>query len=507
MNAGIQRLGLVAAVVAVLVGAASLIPPGQPAAETPARRTRVPLDRATLVCPDSNYVKGSTATDVAAVAAPSDLTSEVGLGSAPGGSTSHLDLGTVGTDQTLATGDKRERVVGYAVRRTKLPPVVVSARGAVAPGVVASQFTRSDSGTLRGLAESPCTSPSSEFWYVGSGSELGRHGRVYLTNIDQTTARVDLQLYDEKGQIDNDGARGLTIPPDEQVVVELDKLAPTSKRLAVAVLSKRGRVVSALRDDALQGETPVGVDWIPSAVPPSKDLLVPGLAPGSGRRVLSIVAPGDSTAAVDLSILGAHGSFQPARQGRLEVKPGAVLQVPLESVTQKQAAAIRVTSDVPVTASLRNELGPADGTRDVAYSSATRALTGPAVVPVTMAGTKRSASLLLSTPARRAVRASAEMIGTDGRPYDSTKVVVRPGSTVEVKLTAPKKVTRYVLVVRSDDGGPIYGTRLQVETAEDGPMVSAWPLATGLATAVRPVSRSDPGAGVGPDQSGGSVFD
>ena len=510
MNRALLRLGLVAAAVAILVGVAALVPPGQLSAGAPLRPTRVPLDQTTLACPESRYAAGTSATatttDVGAIAAPSGET--VGTVT-PKGSRRlppRLDIAALGTAAPLSSVDRRERLASFGVRKTKVPPIVVSAKGAVAPGVTAGQLTRSGTGTMRGLAESSCAVPGSEFWFVGAGSELGRHGRVYLTNIDDATARVDLQLYDEKGPIEDEGARGLTVPAHDQVVVELDKLAPTSKRLAVAVNSRRGRVVAALRDDALQGETPVGVDWIPSAAPPAKELLVPGVASGAGGRVLSIVAPGDATASVDLSILAPHGSFQPAKLGRLEVKPGAVAQVPLDQVTQKQAAAVRVSSDVPVTASVRNELGPSDGVRDVAYSAAARSLSGPAVVPVTLAGTGRSATLLLSTPARRAVRASAAMFAADGRPLESTKVVVKPGSTVEVKLAPPKGESRYVLVVRSDDGGPLYGTRLQVESPDDGPMVSSWPLVSGVTTAVRPLSRPDLGAGIGVEDAPGNPF-
>ncbi|HZC27565.1 MAG TPA: DUF5719 family protein, partial [Actinopolymorphaceae bacterium] len=222
--------------------------------------------------------------------------------------------------------------------------------------------------------------------------------------------------------------------------------------------------------------------------------------------VLTLVAPGVSTASVDLSVLAPHGSFQPVGLGHLEVKPGTVTQVRLDSATRKQGAAIHLSSDAPVTASVRSDLGSGSGDHDVAYSSASRSLAGPAVVPVTSSGPGQSATLLLSTPSQRAVRVTAELAGTDGHPLGSTKVVVKPGSTVAVTLTPPKGTKQYVLVVRSDGGGPLYGTRLQVESHADGPMVSSWPLASANLTAVRPVSRSDLGAGIGVEETKDSLF-
>jgi Family of unknown function (DUF5719) len=351
-----------------------------------------------------------------------------------------------------------------------------------------------------------CQSSGSEFWFVGAGSQLGRHGRLYLTNTDSAVARVDLRLFDEKGPVESEGTRGLAVAPHEQVVVELDKLAPTSKRLAVAVATKRGRVVAALRDDAVDGETPIGIDWIPAATRPAKDILVPGVAPGAGRRVLTVVAPEDATAGVDLTLLAPGGTFRPVDLSHLEIKPGSVHEVRLDSATNKQAAAVRLTSDVPVTASVRTEMGSADGVRDIAYTSAIRSLSGPAVVPVTSAGPGQTATLLLSTPSRRAVHASATLVGSDGRQLGSTKVVVKPGSTVALELKPPKGQRQYTVVVRSDDGGPLYGARLHVETAESGPMVSAWPLTSAVVTSIRPVSRSDHGAGIGVEEPSGGLF-
>ncbi|WP_020576897.1 DUF5719 family protein [Actinopolymorpha alba] len=509
MNNPLIRIGVIAGILLVLVGGTALATPSLTNPRKASEPTRRPLDRAALVCPESSYTPDQTTTDVGAVAAPAGTDVE-GADGADGSQTqsrARLDLAPlVGTGKPFATVDRRERLAAYAVRASKVPPVLVSAQGAVAPGATAGQITRTGEGSLRGLSETPCVTPGSEFWFVGAGSELGRHGRLYLSNADEAVAQVDLRLYDEKGPITTDGTRGIAIAARSQRVVELDKLAPTSKRLAVAVVAQRGRVSAALRDDAVSGDTPIGVDWIPSAVPPAKELLVPGIASGSGERVLTLVAPGDSTAVVDLSILAAQGSFQPVDLGHLEIEPGTVAQVRLHTATQKQAAAVRIISDAPVTASLRNEFGPADGPRDVAYAAATRSLSGPAVVPVTVAGDKKSASLLMSTPSERPVNATVVMLGDDGRQVGSTKVTVKGGSTVETKLTAPKDVKRYTLVVTSEGGGPVYATRLQVENASDGPMVSSWPLSSAATTAVRPIAHPDLAAGIGVEESGDGVF-
>jgi hypothetical protein len=497
------RFCAVVAVAGVLVGVASVVPSRVPAAGRPP--TRVALERATLVCPESSFARGVSSTDVGAISA---LT-ESDIPGRPSGRrvAPKLDIAPLGETETLASGDRRQQAVSYSIRAPEVPPLVVAARGDLAPGVTAGQLTRTDEGPLRGLAEVLCVPPASEFWFVGAGSEVGRHGRVYLTNADEGTAHVDLLLFDEKGPVAAETGRGLAIKGGSQMVVELDRLAPTSKRLAVAVRTRQGRVTAALRDDAVKGETPLGVDWIPAAVAPARDVLVPGIAPGSGERILSIVAPGDSTANVEVTILSPQGSFRPADVERVEVKPGTVAQVRLDDVTQKQPAAVRLTSDVPVTASVRSVFGASDGPRDVVHVGATRAVAGAAVVPLTLGGSRRSATVLLSTTSQRSVDATTTLYALDGRPLDKTETTVRPGSTVAVKLTAPARGKHYVITVRADSGGPLYGARLLVEDAPDGPMASAWPLFSGATTAVRPVARPDPTAGIGSEEPRDAIFD
>ncbi|MFD2082066.1 hypothetical protein SAMN05421678_101391 [Actinopolymorpha cephalotaxi] len=498
------RLGAVVVAAAVLVGGATLATPALTSADQPAqaagRPTRVPLDRATLVCPESRYVRSESATDVTAVAAPGRI-------DAPGVSAAaarraadtpgELAVLPLGSTTPLTSVDQRERLAAYEVRKKDTPPLLVSAQGAVAPGAAAGQLTRAGSGPLRGLAEAPCTRPGTQFWFVGTGSALGQHGRLYLTNSDEGSAQVDLRLYDEKGPVDADAARGLTVAPGKQTVVELDKLAPTSKRLAVAVVAQRGRVAAALRNDAQNADTAMGVDWIPSGTSPAKQVVVPGIAPGDGERVLSVVAPADSTASVNLSVLGPDGTFRPSGLGDLEVKPGTVAEIPLQEALRKQAGAVRVESDVPVTASVRSVFGSGSNPHDVAYSAASTPLSGPAVVPSTDTGEGRSASLLLSSPSQQAVNASVRLYSDDGRDVGSTKVTVRPGSTVETKLEPKEDVSRYTVVVTPDSGGPLYGSRLRVEDDPDGPMASSWTLTSAESTVVRPSARSDIGAGIG----------
>jgi hypothetical protein len=486
------RVGAVLGGFGLLVGIATLFPASGDSGKAAAQSVRVPVDQSTLACPESAFVKGSTSTEVAAVAAPSKL-DDVAAGEASKGG--ELTIGELAGGKPLAKASRREQQATATVRKSGSQPLVAEGAQGLAPGATAGQITRTTSGPSRGLSEAACTSPGSEFWFVGSGSAVGRHGRLYLSNADDTAAQLDVLLYDEKGLIKDDATRSLEIGAHKQRVVKLDSYAPTSQRLAVQVKASRGRVVAAMRDDMVDGSTgtPLGIDWIPSASAPGTQLVVPGLAPGSGGRMLTIVAPGDTSAVVDLAVMGKDNTFTPAKLGRLEVPAGTVKQVSLESATSRIASGLRISSDVPVTASVRSDLGAKAGPRDFVHTAAVAPLAGPAVVPTTLNNSKTKASLLLSALGRTPVNAEITLLAPDGRQQPPVKVTVPAGGTLEAKLPGIKGASRYTVVVTPEEPGKLVGTRLQVESTEDGPLVSSWQLSTGRTTTVRPVASPDPG--------------
>lgn len=488
------RVGAVLGGFALLVGLATLFPASGDDSRTVAKSVRVPIDQAILACPESAFVKGTTSTEVTAVAAPAKL-DDIAAGEAKGG---ELAIDELAGGKPVVQVKRREQQATTSVRKPGQQPLVALGTRALAPGASAGQLTRTTSGPVRGLSEAACTNPGSEFWFVGAGSAVGRHGRLYLSNADDTAAQVDVILYDEKGVINDDSTRSLEIAPHKQRVVKLDSYAPTSKQLAVKVKAARGRVVAAMRDDMVDGSSgqPLGIDWIPAASAPSEQLVIPGLAPGSGARVLTLVAPGDTSAVVDLSVMGKGSTFIPSKLGRLEVPAGTVKQVAMESATGGDASALRISSDVPVTASVRSDVGARDGRRDFVHTAAVAPLTGAAVVPSTMNGSKVKSSLLLSALGRSTVEAEIALLTPDGRQEQPIKVSIPAGGTIEAKLPGVKGSSRYTIVVTPAEPGKLVGTRLQVESAEDGPLVSSWQLVTGRTSTVRPIATPDPGVGL-----------
>lgn len=502
-------LRIAAAVVFVggVVGAGTALPRSGSNAEPPRARSAPALD-ATMVCPESRN-DDATETDVAAVALPRDLTgvaarareqdpdsatpSGLALGELTDDPAEDADSGTDSGDARRGRTDQRGVVATSAIDAEDVPPLVANASGALAPGATTGQLARTSTGDLRGLAETPCVRPGSEFWFVGAGSQVGRHGRLYLTNAEQVEARVNVSLYDETGALSTESVRNVALAPDSQQILELDEFAPTSEQVAVHVDVVQGRAAAALRDDLATDGVPLGVDWIPPAASPDTEVVVPAVAPGEGRRELHLLAPGDLTASVDLSLMGAGGTFQPMQQGALDVEPGAVTEVDLTEVAAGEAVAVKLSSDEPVVASVRNEFGPADGRHDIAYSAGASPLTGPAVIPHTPVGDDITASLLLSSAGTEPGRATVTVLNSGGEEVDSQEVTINAGGTVAHELELPDVLPTYTIMVTPEDGSTVYGSRLLMETLDE-PLASMWPLETAPTTITQPAVSVDPRA-------------
>lgn len=491
----------------VLIGGGSLLPDAgagtwlfqsavSEADSTSNKPVRVPVDEATLACPESTYEADESSTEISAIAAPSSLVQAHTADEAE--QEGSLVLTELGEEKVNKTAKRRDDLARFGIDEPDQKPFLAVGRGPLAPGATAGQTTRSESGQMRGLAEAQCISPGSDFWFVGAGSQVGRRPRLYLTNADDTEAQVDIVMYDENGAVDNDTTRGLIVEPRAQRIVELDKYVPESEHLAVRVTAARGRVVGALRDERVDPQgRPIGVDWIPSAVAPAERLVVPGLPPGSGRRTLTVVAPSDHSAVVDIRVFGKSGPFLPAENGRLEVPANTVRQVSLEDATAEQAAAIQITSDVPVTAGVRTEQG-SDPTRDASFTAAAEPLTGPAVVPSTYNGDDQDGTLVLSAIGSGNVSAEIVVIGSGGRAEPPRTVTVASGTTKAYPIPKPKRDSRYTVVVTPSEPGKLLGARVQVDSSaagyDEGALISTWPLVTGPITTVRPVAAPDLGA-------------
>jgi hypothetical protein len=489
--------------VALLVGAeltrpAATVAPSATPAAAPMAAQQVPVARAGAACPDPVVDQGTT--------------TEISL-AAPGARAAGGRPGSAVLTPTRPGSGDLARVVapGAEVAEVTDPhpddedgpdgpgPVAARGTGRSAPGLVAAQLTRSTEATMRGLAGVTCAPSDTDAWFVGSGAVVGQRGRVYLTNIEAAPAVVDLTLYGPDGPIDAPDGRGVTIAPGRQEVRLLDALAPGTERFAVHVHARQGRIAAGLRDQQVDGLTPLGADWVPPALAPTHQLLVPGVPGGPGKRRLQVVAPGDSDGIVRVRLVSESGAFAPAGLDVIEVRAGTVTDVDIAPFASGEPVTVELDSDVPVTAGVLTELSGATGELgEIAYTAATAPLTteAPGVVSDARGGKGVTSTLLLTAPEGAATVRLVPLGAAGGEP---TEVRVSEGTQVAVDLATVSDAAAFALaVVPAPGSGPVLAVRQIDEDEERGPFITSAPVQPGRYVVDVPLVAPDLSTGLPP---------
>lgn len=438
----------------VVLGVAQFTLPTKAGVVTAPQTSREPVGEATVVCPEPSGGRIAVAT-------------------APGGDgTGQAVVRTVG-DPGRRLGKVAQRGSVWTETLTGgAPAVIVNAQSSMAASLEVEQTSNTGTGAGEGLSGMRCPQPDTSFWFVGDGVGLGRATVLHLVNTDETPASVSVDVYGPDGPVTSAAANGISVAPHSRTSIQLGALAPKPSITALHVRSETGPVVAALHTRAERGEQALGADWVPQTAEPRRKLLIPGIPAGAGPRKLRLVAPGDDTARVQVQAVTTEGTYAPEGKQSVTVQPGAVTELDLSKALSQRAAAVRLTADVPVTASM--VIGSGDG---LAYSAAVPALSGGAVVADNGPGGGVTSTLLLSAPMKTAA-ARVTLFGAEGTAEGSEIVRIPSARTVPVELSPPPSVQgNYAVVVSPVEGsGPLYGARVLEQEA--GGKLTVLPLQT-----------------------------
>lgn len=443
------------AVLALVLGLAEFTEPTDAGAGSTSEAGRAEVGRATIVCPEPSVGRVAVAT------AP---------GAEGGG---HARISTPGTeDERQALGELSQH---GAVWRTQLgadaPPAVIRAQGSLAAGIEAEQTSNTGTGPGQGLSATRCVLPDTSSWFVTDGVEFGRQTQLHLLNVDGRPVSVNVDVLGPDGPVDSAAGKGITVDPHSRTSIDLGALAPQASIAAVHVRTRAGRVAAALHSKATRGDGAHGTDWVPRTLAPRKELVLPGLPAGQGTRRLLLAAPGDNSAGVTVQAVTPEGTYDLRSAETISVSPGTVTSVDLTEGLSGRAAALRVRSNVPITAAAA--VGTNDG---LAYVSATPPLRDSAVIADSGSG-GTSGRLLLSAPLQ-AAGVRVRRFGANGAQGDPETVRIPSARTVSVKLTPPAQDAgeAAVAVAPVEGSGPVYGARTLRRQSEAKTLVTSLPL-------------------------------
>jgi hypothetical protein len=457
---GMVRAGSVALVAAGLAlgatrvsGSLQLATPGQQAGLP--ESSNVLLDEASLVCPGQQRLGATGLRDVTGTVTVAAATPDQGVvaGAPVGGSGTVQLLGGPSSTGLAQTSDRGE----VASAGASAPDVVIAkARGAFAPGLVATQVWRHSGDDDRGLAVTPCQLPSSDVWLVGGGGGPSRTERVIVSNPGANAVSVSLEVLGRGGPVDAAGERSISIPPLSREVVSLDAVAPDEAGPVVHVTATGGVVSAVLDEQWILGATGRGIDDSTRAAAPGTDLVVPGVETGGGIW-LRLANPGHTEALAQVRLLTDKGAVQPEGLRAVRVPAGSTLDVAVPSTAAAMGLGVR--SDQPLVAAAWTERRSTTGDQmgDFAWTPATPPLRGVAGVLLPGLGgtTKRLLLTAGSSPATAQVR-----LGTgDGAQVSTVDVPAETTVAVDAKdadgvwVVPTKGSLRGVVSVAGVDGG------------------------------------------------------
>ena len=342
---------------------------------------------------------------------------------------------------------------------TKSSALFGSAEGRFAPGWTVQQTTDVAVGAGRGIQGTACGVPDTDFWFPAASTDKDRQDYVHLTNPDDTSAVVDLNLYGKKGRVDSETAEGITVPPRSTVPVLLSTLTPEPvTNLAVHVVARAGRVGAQVQavDEKLGG------DWISSVADPAPSAVLPGI-PGDATGVrLVVLAPGENDADLKVRLASPSGQIAPAGHETLHVRAGMTNAVDLKDLTKGQAGSLVLTPTdggddaTPVVAALRVLRG--EGSKqESGFIPATAPLTDRATAADNR---EKGSQLSLMAPGKSVTVRVTSSAGSEGGSPVGKTYTVKGKTTKSLAPPVPKGVKGgYAVTVERLSGGEVYASR------------------------------------------------
>ena len=356
---------------------------------------------------------------------------------------------------TATAAGKESSVPVQSGRVTPLPgagPVVAEGQGDLAPGLIGARFGD------RRLAAVDCPQPTPETWFTGVGAGTRHNSVLELTNPDAGSAVADVTVLARSGEVTASDLRGVTVPGNESVRLDLSKAVPRRFELALRVVVSRGRLAPTVLDELPKlGASPLTQDWLhPQPAPARRNVLL-GLPAGEGRYSLSVSNPGEDEVRASVKILTADAAFAPQGLDEFRVSPGAVQTVDLSGQVRQAvkdgAIGVEVTSTEPVTAGIRSVV-------DGDLSQAAPVVRGGA--PMTLVVPPGRSSVLV---------ADAEGVGVvtvsswndAGKELKQQRLEVKPGTGGEVELPAgaalvtvtPQRTSVQAALLTTGDGATV----------------------------------------------------
>ena len=318
-----------------------------------------------------------------------------------------------------------------------------------------------------GLSLLACPGIAEPAWFVGGSSDVSSQDQLVLANDGASAATLLVKMWSNQ---DRPVEQSLTVPARTSKNLRLDTLAPGVKSMVLYIEPQVGRVSIALQSKKQTGLKSAGADYIAASAPPSLDQLIPVVlgvkkivaakpattlkkkkgakktaAPKalSSIRTLRVLAPGEGGATFSATLLASDGSYIPVGLDGVSLEPGTVRDFTFTTSVPVTLSALRITSDVPIVASVDND------DADYAWS--------PAVT-----GMEKESSVLMPPKALLA------MVASSGPTVAILTVGSKSATSLSVsseKLTSWVNESKNWALVHISSNGTVHGSIVLIDSS------------------------------------------
>jgi hypothetical protein len=354
---------------------------------------------------------------------------------------------------SLSTGKAEIRKTGTKSMNTRSAGIsryaVTSQAAVIESGEITPVIWQTRKGVWAGAA--PCTGPVTSQWFVGATADITSKGSLNLVNSGLGKALITINVFTENGAVT---PRDVVVGANSYLNLPLVSLAPGSKKIAIHIKPKSGRVNGFVIDERGRGLRALGGDIVNSTGDAAKTLQIPAIPHQVNRNVaaphtLRIYVPGAIDARISAEIRSTDGTFAPVGINGKVIPHQKVVEIPMKIKMGAGKFSLHLTSDQPILGSVFSQT-TAQGKSDFIWSTS-----APDLQEFTLATNGLAPNLVFTG---KSIKISLDLLSSTGK---SKRVEIRgediatysvPASTRSVTFKKVSKATSGAALISSKSG-------------------------------------------------------
>jgi hypothetical protein len=361
------------------------------------------------------------------------------------------NLSGLSTAISLSTGDTQIRKTGTKSMKTKpagISRYAISSQSAV---IDSEEVTPVVWQTRTGIwaGASSCAGPVTSQWFVGATADITSKGSLNLVNSGLGKALVTVNLFTENGAVT---PRDVVVGANSYLNLPLVSLAPGSKRIAIHIKPKSGRVNGFVVDERGRGLRTLGGDLVNSTSSPEKSLSIPAIPQQVNRNVatphtLRLYVPGAIDARISAEIRSKDGTFAPLGINGRVLPNQKVIEIPMKIKMAAGVFSLHINSDQPIVGSVYSQT-QVQGKSDFIWSTSV-----PDLEAFTLATNGLAPNLVFSG---EEIRVTLDLLSSSGK---SRQIEIRGEDIATYAVSASTRSVRMTNISKGVSGAALIASK------------------------------------------------